>query len=95
MLYNVVGFDYKTCNVLYYHVLWLLCTVVGFDYKTCNVLLALEQQSAEIAEAVHIDKSEEDLGAGDQVTHTMQKALCSYSHYDKQTFFSNLHETLN
>jgi len=41
-------------------------TDVGMDYKTATIIVAIDKQSPDIAQGVHLNKSEEEVGAGDQ-----------------------------
>jgi S-adenosylmethionine synthetase len=39
---------------------------VGMDNKTATIIVAIDRQSPEIAQSVHVNKKPEEIGAGDQ-----------------------------
>jgi S-adenosylmethionine synthetase len=39
---------------------------IGMDYKTATIIVAIDKQSPDIAQGVHLNKSDEEIGAGDQ-----------------------------
>merc|ERR1719337_819053 len=50
----------------------------GFDYKTASIMLCLEKQSPDIAQGVHIERDDFDVGAGDQGLMFGRSTLLAY-----------------
>lgn len=69
----VFGEITTSANINYEQVVREACRQIGYDAEekglncnNCNVMVQIEQQSPDIAQAVHENKALEDIGAGDQ-----------------------------
>lgn len=72
-LVMVFGEITTKAKVNYEQVVRRVCDEIGYDAadkgldgKNCEVIVAIEDQSPDIAQGVHVNKSVEDIGAGDQ-----------------------------
>ena len=60
--------------------LYRICFSSGFDYKSFKLIDLTATQSPDIAQAVHVNKAEDELGAGDQVGIIWHISVTWYMH---------------